>query len=388
MTIEGDYGLFAHLETVYLGCMARRTLVMRNVKAVVEAAHGKPILFFPARHDHWLVQTGDGWAAHVAGAIGVSTDAQASWWGGRGVGTVPHALIAAFGGDTVAAARLFADRYHGETNITVLVDFENDSVRHRARGRRRAGRPPVGRAPGHQRAARRRRAAGRAATPTATAASRALLARRVRDALDAAGHEHVRIVVSGGFDAEKIARFEAEGAPVDAYGVGSSLLRGQQRLHRRRRPRRRPAAGEGRPAGAPEPPPRARRLEAQDRRDAPVRGSARIEVDVDREHLGVAGVDAREPAHALASDVVRLHGATLPRGRALSTAVAGAVGCAAPHPPEGPREGIPHAFSGLLVTMHVPVQSVRQQEHDVRVLVVHQSPCWPRPSADCSTGSA
>jgi nicotinate phosphoribosyltransferase len=86
MTIAGPYARFAHLETVYLGCLARRTLVMRNVRAVVEAAAGKPILFFPARHDHWLVQTGDGWAAHVAGAIGVSTDAQASWWGGRGVG--------------------------------------------------------------------------------------------------------------------------------------------------------------------------------------------------------------------------------------------------------------------------------------------------------------
>ena len=77
---------------------------MRNVREVVEAARGKPIFYFPARHDHWLVQTGDGWAAHVAGAIGVSTDAQASWWGGRGMGTVPHGLIAAYGGDTVAAA--------------------------------------------------------------------------------------------------------------------------------------------------------------------------------------------------------------------------------------------------------------------------------------------
>ena len=76
MTIEGDYSLFAHLETVYLGCLARRSLVMRNVRAVVDAAAGKQILFFPARHDHWLVQTGDGWAAHVAGAIGVSTDAR------------------------------------------------------------------------------------------------------------------------------------------------------------------------------------------------------------------------------------------------------------------------------------------------------------------------
>src|SRR5881227_3861833 len=128
MTIEGNYGLFAHLETVYLGCLARRTLVMRNVRDVVEAARGKPILFFPARHDHWLVQTGDGWAAHIAGAIGVSTDAQASWWGGRGVGTVPHGLIAAYGGDTALAARKFAERYAQDMNVTVLVDFENDSV--------------------------------------------------------------------------------------------------------------------------------------------------------------------------------------------------------------------------------------------------------------------
>ncbi len=128
MTIAGPYSLFAHLETVYLGCLARRTLIMRNVAEVVEAARGKPILFFPARHDHWLVQTGDGWSAHVAGAIGVSTDAQASWWGGRGVGTIPHGLIAAYGGDTVAAATAYAHRYAHDMNVTVLVDFANDSV--------------------------------------------------------------------------------------------------------------------------------------------------------------------------------------------------------------------------------------------------------------------
>ena len=128
LTIEGDYSLFAHLETLYLGTLSRRSLVMSNVRRVVEAARGKPILFFPARHDHWLVQTGDGWAAHVAGAIGVSTDAQASWWGGRGVGTVPHGLIAAYGGDTVAAARDFAERFAEQLNVVVLVDFQNDSV--------------------------------------------------------------------------------------------------------------------------------------------------------------------------------------------------------------------------------------------------------------------
>jgi nicotinate phosphoribosyltransferase len=226
LTVEGDYALFAHLETVYLGVLARRTLVMRNVRAVVQAAHGKPILFFPARHDHWLVQTGDGWAAHVAGAIGVSTDAQASWWGGRGVGTVPHGLIAAYGGDTVGAARAFTHRFHADTNITVLVDFENDSVRTALE---------VAEALGDRLWGVRLDTSARIVDealrdephPALHHGVTPLLARRVRKALDSAGHDHVRIVVSGGFDAEKIARFEAEGTPVDAYGVGSSLLRGQ-----------------------------------------------------------------------------------------------------------------------------------------------------------------
>jgi nicotinate phosphoribosyltransferase len=226
MTIEGDYSTFAHLETVYLGCLARRSLIMRNVLSVVEAARGKPILFFPARHDHWLVQTGDGWAAHVAGAIGVSTDAQASWWGGRGVGTVPHALIAAFGGDTVAAARAFAERFAAEMNVTVLVDFENDSVKTALEVADGLGEQLWG-----VRLDTSERMVDKALwhdmgefKPTGVNPQ---LVRRVRDALDEAGHERVQIVVSGGFDAAKITEFERLGAPVDAYGVGSSLVRGE-----------------------------------------------------------------------------------------------------------------------------------------------------------------
>jgi nicotinate phosphoribosyltransferase len=226
LTIEGDYSLFAHLETVYLGCLARRSLVMRNVREVVDAAHGKPILFFPARHDHWLVQTGDGWAAHVAGAIGVSTDAQASWWGGVGVGTVPHGLIASYGGDTVEAARAFAERFADQMNVTVLVDFVNDSVRTAlevadALGDRLWGvrldtsERMVDRALWHEMGDFK---------PTGV---NPMLTQRVRTALDEAGHDRVKIVVSGGFDAAKIREFEGLGAPVDAYGVGSSLVRGE-----------------------------------------------------------------------------------------------------------------------------------------------------------------
>jgi nicotinate phosphoribosyltransferase len=36
----------------------------------------------------------------------------------------------------------------------------------------------------------------------------------------------VRIVVSGGFTVEKIRAFEEREVPVDAYGIGSSLIRG------------------------------------------------------------------------------------------------------------------------------------------------------------------
>jgi nicotinate phosphoribosyltransferase len=225
LQIDGDYSLFAHLETVYLGVLARRTRIMSNVREVVDAANGKPILFFPARHDHWLVQTGDGWAAHVAGAIGVSTDAQASWWGGRGVGTVPHGLIAAFGGDTVAAASAWADRFADEMNVTVLVDFENDSVRTALEVADALGERLWG-----VRLDTSELLVDRSLWPEMgdfkPTGVNTRLVERVRSALDEAGHEHVRIVVSGGFDAKKIRTFEREGAAVDAYGVGSSLVQG------------------------------------------------------------------------------------------------------------------------------------------------------------------
>jgi nicotinate phosphoribosyltransferase len=51
--------------------------------------------------------------------------------------------------------------------------------------------------------------------------------RKVRDALDRDGFERVKIVVSGGMNAERIRGFEELGVPVDSYGVGSALIRGE-----------------------------------------------------------------------------------------------------------------------------------------------------------------
>ena len=230
MTIEGDYTLFAHLETLYLGVLARRTLITTNTVRVLEAANGKPIIFMPARHDHHRIQTGDGYAAFVAGRIvgapvGVTTDEQASWWGGKGVGTVPHSLISSYGGDTVLAAKRFADWAPPDLNVVVLVDFDNDSVRTSLEVARALG----------------PRLWGVRLDTSETLVDRSLwdemgdfdpngvnkrLVRKVRAALDDAGFDEVRIVASGGFTVEKIEAFEEQGVPVDSYGIGSSLIRG------------------------------------------------------------------------------------------------------------------------------------------------------------------
>lgn len=228
MHIEGPYNLFAHLETVYLGTLARRTLIGTNVREVIEAANGKPILYFPARHDHWSVQTGDGFAAHTAGVEGVSTDAQATWWGGKAMGTVPHGLIAAYKGDTVAAALAFARQYGETTNVSVLVDFENDCAKTAiqvADAFKRDGHVLWGvRLDTSESLVDRGLVDGMGQfKPTGVVPE---LVRLVRRSLDAAGHEDVRIIVSGGFKVDKIRQFERDGVPVDAYGVGASLIRG------------------------------------------------------------------------------------------------------------------------------------------------------------------
>lgn len=225
LTIEGDYALFAHLETCYLGVLSRRTRIATNARDIVSAANGKQVLFFPARFDHHLVQTGDGYAAYISGALGVSTDANAEWWGARGMGTVPHALIAAYGGDTVLATQKFAEYADHDVNVISLVDFENDCVNTSL---------AVARALGDRLWGVRLDTSGTLVDksiwnmmgtfkPTGVIPQ---LVFNVRRALDAEGFTNVKIVVSGGFDPEKIRQFERDRVPVDAYAVGSAFFSG------------------------------------------------------------------------------------------------------------------------------------------------------------------
>jgi nicotinate phosphoribosyltransferase len=189
------------------------------------AAQSKPVMFFGARDDVLWTQAGDGYSAMIGGVKLVSTDAQASLFAGKSVGTIPHALIAAFGGDTVMATKRFADVVEG-VDVIALVDYDNDSVKtsldvaRALEGRLWGVRldtsenmidqsviPQMG-----------------SFRPTGVNSQ---LVWNVRNALDAEGFGDVKIIVSGGFDLAHIAAFEEDGVPVDAYGVGAALMEGR-----------------------------------------------------------------------------------------------------------------------------------------------------------------
>jgi len=178
----------------------------------------------------------------------VSTDEQGEWWGSTGLGTVPHALIAVYGGDTTVATLKF-DEYinrasdalghltakgtpEGHVNVTSLVDFRNDVVNTslgvaHALGQRLWGvRVDTSETLVDKSVLRE---IGEADGVTRDGETRGVTPRLIfllRKALDDAGYGHVRIVASGGFDAKKIRRFEDLAVPVDVYGVGSALVSG------------------------------------------------------------------------------------------------------------------------------------------------------------------
>jgi nicotinate phosphoribosyltransferase len=183
------------------------------------------VFFLAARDEHWLVQPGDGFAAMVGGAKEVGTAAQASLWNGKVRGSVPHSFVAACGGDTASAMKRLAKQLPEDVPMVAVVDYENDCV---------ATSLEVARALGD------RLWGVRLDTPEYMV-DRSVLSQlgsfrptgvnpqlvwNVRNALDGDGFGDVHIVVSGGFDAQRIREFEEEGVPVDAYGVGAAAYRG------------------------------------------------------------------------------------------------------------------------------------------------------------------
>jgi nicotinate phosphoribosyltransferase len=140
---------------------------------------------------------------------------------------VPHAFIAAFGGDTPLAAKTFAQHIDAAVQIIVPVDYEDDSVRTALDA---AHALEAGRLWGVQLATSENLvdtsiiSAMGAFDPTGVNPQ---LVWNVRNALDGEGLGEIKILASSGFTVERIRAFEEEGVPVDAYGIGAALLAGR-----------------------------------------------------------------------------------------------------------------------------------------------------------------
>ena len=225
LTVEGPYESFGYLEPICLGALARRTRLCTNAKLISDAAHTKPVYFFGSRQDAFWSQPGDGFSAMAGGVKMVSTEAQASLFGGKVIGTIPHALIATLGGDTAKAAKRFAEAFE-DVNILVMVDYDNDAAKTAVDVARALEDRLWGVRLDTAETMVDKSLASQMGTfkPTGVNAN---LVWNVRNALDVEGFGDVKIVVSGGFDAGRIALFEEDGVPVDAYGVGAALFAGQ-----------------------------------------------------------------------------------------------------------------------------------------------------------------
>lgn len=223
LKVSGRYEDFGFLESVIDGILARRSSVATNVYWVKKVLGDSPCFSMADRQDDYLTQVGDGYATYVAGINKVSTDAQGLWWGGKGMGTMPHALIEMCQGDVCKAADLYHKTFPNE-KVTALIDYNNDVIRDSLKLAKHLGR-----------------------TLKAVRVDTSLslidhyfddkdttgfdphgvckeLIFALRKALDDNGFDYVEIVVSSSFTMEKIKEWKKLNVPVDLYGVGTYFV--------------------------------------------------------------------------------------------------------------------------------------------------------------------
>lgn len=224
LTITGPYQVFGFLEGIIDGILARRSSLSTNVYNVVKVANNKPVIFMGDRDDDYKNQQGDGYAAYIGGSKLQSTAAMNDWWGEHGLGTMPHALIQNFGGDTLKAAQAYVSVFPND-NLTCLVDYDNDVINtslylaKNLNGALKAVRVDTSESMIDEYFVRTNNV-----KPNHYGVCKELIF-ALRENLDKNGYNDIKIVVSGGFTNEKIIDFEKNNVPIDLYGVGNSLLK-------------------------------------------------------------------------------------------------------------------------------------------------------------------
>jgi nicotinate phosphoribosyltransferase len=207
LRIRGRYRQFGLYETAFLGMLAHSTGWATAARECVDAASPDPVISFGARHIHPDITDVLDYAAIVGGCVGASTPAGARLAGLAPTGTMPHSLVLIFG-DTVEAALAFDRHLGADVARVVLVDTFKDEAEEALRVAHALGDKLYG---------------IRLDTPSERGRVTADLVHEVRARLDQEGYQHVRIVVSGGLNPDRIQYFKDAAAPVDSYAVGSYI---------------------------------------------------------------------------------------------------------------------------------------------------------------------
>jgi nicotinate phosphoribosyltransferase len=267
LKIRGRYRDYGIQETCILGVLSRETAVATNTYRLLRAADGKPVFFFPARYDIPATQCADGYAYRVGveaynhetdrdlPAL-VTSEAQGEWWGAEGGGTVSHSYVLSFLGDCAESMLHFCRLLPIETKRIALVDTTNDCIRtSRRTALKMFARYRELKESGRTDEAEKFRLFGVRCDTAGEISDRSIdplgdpkldcgvvprLVTGLRKALDELHNssqvpeawrdeardyfQDVKIVASGGFDVERISRFERLGLPVDVYGVGSAFF--------------------------------------------------------------------------------------------------------------------------------------------------------------------
>lgn len=205
VTVEGDYGEFCHFETPMLGLFCQASGIATKAARVRKAAGARVVISFGIRRVHPGLSRMVDRAAYIGGLDGVSSLSGADAIGKRPIGTMPHALIMAFG-DQVKAWRAFDEVMPEDVPRIALVDTYYDEKTEAIM----AAEALKGRLEGV-----------RLDTPTSRRGDFASLVREVRWELDARGYGNVKIYVSGGLNEDNIRKLCEAGA--EGFGVGTSI---------------------------------------------------------------------------------------------------------------------------------------------------------------------
>ncbi|MGD8543735.1 MAG: nicotinate phosphoribosyltransferase [Candidatus Bathyarchaeota archaeon] len=205
MFIEGPYGEFCTLETPMLGLICQASGVATRAARVKKAAGKKIVMAFGIRRMHPALSPMLDRAAYIGGLDGLSSLSGAKAVNAKPMGTMPHALIIAFG-DQAKAWKAFDEVMPSDVPRVALIDtyfdekteaiIATETLKDRLYG-------------------------VRLDTPGSRKGNFPELIREVRWELDMRGYQHVKIFVSGGLNEEKIAVLSEVGA--DGFGVGTAV---------------------------------------------------------------------------------------------------------------------------------------------------------------------